>query len=145
MSEIQNDNLIGFYASFNGHGQAQDEIKDFLWGDNGLKSKLKSVKWNNYGKDFQLILCQFHTNPIPYERDHLKEIENYRRKEKSIGIPIIVDNDNFFKLNSYDRQKFFLTTILYRLDLLKEKVKRNKLDLDILKLKRDIELILKDK
>ena len=142
MTTIAGDNLIGFYASFNGPGYDQDQIKSYLWGENGLKSKLGSIKWLDYGQDFHLILLQFHTNPIPYERQHIREIENYRRKEKSIGIPIIVDNTNFFSLNEKERQAFLKITILKRLDLLNEKIKRNKLDLDIEKLKEKIENLL---
>ena len=41
-----------------------------------------------------------------------------------------------------DRQKFFQTTIQNKLDLLKEKVKRNKLDLEIDKLKLDVDRLL---
>ena len=63
-------------------------------------------------------------------------------KEKSIGIPVILDQENFFKLTETDRQKFFHSTILKRLELLREKVKRNKLDLDIEKLKIDTDKIL---
>ena len=70
---------------------------------------------------------------------------NYRRKEKSIGIPVILDQENFFKLTETDRQKFFHSTILIRLEFLREKVKRNKLDLDIEKLKTDAGKILESK
>ena len=45
-------------------------------------------------------------------------------------------------INGLDRQKYFHSTILKRLDLLREKVKRNKLDLDIEKLKTDTDKIL---
>ena len=83
-----------------------------------------------------------HVKPIPYERDALREIENYSRKEKSIGIPVIIDDENFFKLNEVGRQKFFHTIIQSKLDLLNEKVKRNKFDLNIIKLKNDIDRIL---
>jgi hypothetical protein len=139
MTTTNSDNLLGFYASFNGPGKDQDEIKNYLWGKNGLKEKLLSIKWQDYGNDFHLILFQFHTNPIPYERENLRIIENYRRKEKAIGIPIIVDDDNFFNLKEIQRQLFFKQTMIERLGLLKEKVKRNKLDLDIDKLICDVE------
>jgi len=139
MTTIKDDNLIGFYASFNSGDNEQEIVKNYLWGDNGLKEKLKSLKWHQYGQDFHLILFQFYSKPIPYERENLREIENYRRKEKSIGIPLIIDEDNFFKLNTADREHFLKQTILNKLDLLREKIKRNKLDLDIKRLKADVE------
>jgi hypothetical protein len=67
---------------------------------------------------------------------------SYRSKQKSIVIPVILDQENFFKPNETDRHKFFHSTILKRLEMIKEKVKRNKLDLDIEKLKTDTYKIL---
>ena len=136
------DNLIGFYASFNADDHDKELVKSYLWADNGLKNKLKSLKWSNYGQDFHIILFQVYSKPIPYLRDALREIENYRRKEKSIGVPIIIDELNFFNLSEKDRQSFFKNIILNKLDLLQDKIKRNKLDLDIIKLKQDIEILL---
>jgi hypothetical protein len=138
----EQDNLIGFYASFNAGENQEEKVRSYLWGEKGLKEKLKSLKWKDYGTDFKLILFQIYTNPILFERQHLKEIENYRRKEKSIGIPVIIDQKNFFKLNESDRQEFFRKTIQKRLDLLNERVNRNKLDLDIVRLKKNIDELL---
>ena len=142
MTAIVEDNIFGFYANFISGETEQDKVKSYLWGENGLRETLKPLKWQNYGYDFHLILFQIYVKPIPHLRNALKEIESYRRNEKSIGIPIIIDENNFFILNEKDRQKFFLTTIQIKLNLLREKVKRNKLDLDIEKLKIDVDRLL---
>jgi hypothetical protein len=142
MTAITDDNIIGFYANFMSGETEQDKVKSYLWGVNGLKETLKPLKWQNYGQDFHLILFQVYVKPIPSLRNALREIESYRRKEKSIGIPIIIDQENFFNLNEKDRLKFFQTTIQVKLDLVKEKVKRNKLDLDIDKLKLNVDRLL---
>ena len=141
MTAIADDNIFGFYANFMSGEPEKELVKQYLWGQNGLKEQLKSLKWQDFGQDFHLILFEMYVNPIPYLRDALKEMGNYRRKEKSIGIPIILDQD-FFKLNEIDRHKFFHATILKRLELLKEKVKRNKLDLEIEKLKTEADKLL---
>ena len=141
METIRN-NIIGFYASFNLGENEKEKVKEYLWQENGLAEKLKSLEWQFYGEDFHLILFQVYVKPIPYMRENLREIENYRRKEKAIGIPIIIDEDNFFKLDEKGRQKFFQETIDVKLDLLKEKIRRNKLDLDIGKLKDDVKNLL---
>lgn len=141
MTAIVDDNIFGFYASFMSGETEEELVKQYLWGEQGLKEQLKSLKWQDFGQDFHLILFEIYVNPIPYLRDALKEMGNYRRKEKSIGIPVILDQD-FFKLNEIDRHKFFHTTILKRLELLKEKVKRNKLDLEIEKLKTEANKLL---
>lgn len=141
METIRN-NIIGFYASFNIDENEKDKVKEYLWQVNGLAEKLKSLEWQFYGEDFHLILFQVYVKPILYMRESLREIENYRRNEKAIGIPIIIDDDNFFKLDEKGRQKFFQETIDIKLDLLKEKIRRNKLDLDIEKLKEDVKNLL---
>ena len=141
METIRN-NIIGFYASFNLGEKEKEKVIAYLWKENGLTEKLKSLEWQFYGEDFHLILFQVYVKPIPYMRENLREIENYRRKEKAIGIPIIIDEDNFFKLDEKGRQKFFQETIDVKLDLLKEKIKRNKLDLNIRKLKDDVKNLL---
>lgn len=138
VTAITDDNLIGFYTSFNFGESEKDRVHEYLWGDKGLKNKLKGLKWQSYGQDFHLILFEIYVSPIPYLRKELKEIGSYRRKEKSVGIPIILDGENFFQLNESERQKFFERTIQNKLDLLKLKVKRNKLDLHVTKLKSDI-------
>lgn len=145
MTAIADDNIFGFYASFQSGESDQELVKQYLWGEEGFKEQLKALKWQSYGQDFQLILFEIYVNPIPYLRDALKEMGSYRRKEKSIGIPIILDQDNFFALNDNGRQKFFQSTIIKRLKLLKDKVKRNKLDLDIHKLIKDTEETLQIK
>jgi len=142
MTTIKDDSLIGFYASLNSGEDEQELVKKYLWGDNGLKEKLKTLKWFDYGQDFHLILFQFYVRPIPYLRENLREIENYRAKEKSIGIPMIIDEDNFFRHNTADKDLFLKQTMLDKLDLLKPKLKRNELDLDIERLKCDIEKLL---
>ena len=65
MTTIKEDNLIGFYASFNQADEDQELVKKYLWGDFGLKEKLKTLKWYNYGQDFHLILFEFYVKPIP--------------------------------------------------------------------------------
>ncbi|MXV52362.1 hypothetical protein GS399_15415 [Pedobacter sp. HMF7647] len=142
MTAVADNNILGFYASFQSGETDQELIKQYLWGDAGLKERLKSLKWQEFGQDFHLILFEIYVKPIPYLRDALKEIGNYRRKEKSIGIPVILDQENFFSLTETDRHKFFHSTILKRLELLKEKVKRNKLDLDLEKLKTKADKLL---
>ena len=142
MTAIADNNIFGFYASFHSGETDQEQVKQYLWGDKGFKEQLKNLKWQEFGQDFHLILFEIYVKPIPYLRDALKEMGNYRRKEKSIGIPVILDQENFFKLTEIDRLKFFHATILKRLELLKEKVKKNKLDLDIEKLKTETDKLL---
>ncbi len=143
--EKTDDNIIGVFASF-GYGETNKElIKEYLWGVNGLKNQFSSLKWQDYGTDLILILFQFNVNPIPYLRENLKEIESYRRKEKSIGIPAILDDENFFQLNKNEQWNFLNAKIIEKLELVKEKVRRDKLDFNIDRLIMDVRKICGEK
>ena len=68
-----------------------DEFRSYIWGEKGIDVFLKSLSYVDYGKDLKRILFQFYIMPCDYERICIKEIEQYRKKEKAIGIPIIVE------------------------------------------------------
>ena len=116
-------------------------FRTYIWGEEGICDALKKLKHSDYGSDLAIILFQFYLNPIPYELDNLKEIESYRKKEKSIGIPIVVNQDNFFCRTDAERRGFLKTSILEKLDLLEDVVKNKKLDSNIKKLKSDLEIL----
>lgn len=76
-----------------------DEFRTYIWGEKGIDVLLKSLSYVDYGKDLKRILFQFYIMPCDYERIHIKEIEQYRKNEKAIGIPIIIERSfsNFQK------------------------------------------------
>ena len=110
------------------------EFRSYIWGNKGISNVLSELNHKDYGKDLILILFQFYINPIPYLLENLKEIESYRKKEKSIGIPIIITDDNFFHLSEENRYIFLIDIILEKLILLAKVVNQKKLDtkLDVL-------------
>ncbi|PRX57195.1 hypothetical protein [Flagellimonas meridianipacifica] len=121
-----------------------EEFRKYVWGENGIFHSLKILRHKDYGNDLELILFQFYINPIPYLRKNLKEVEPFRKKEKSIGVPIIVDDENFFDKNEEDRYIFLMKSIGDKMDLIEEMVSRKKLDTNISLLRSDLEKI-KDK
>lgn len=145
-----NENILGcFVSSGFAHFEDSQEIKDlaltkgasfrsYIYGESNLVEIIKILKHNDYGKDLELILFQFYVNPIPYLLEHLKPIENYRKNEKSIGIPIIVNDENFFSKSESERYNFLRESILQKLNLLGEVVKKKKLDTNMELLKSDL-------
>ena len=103
---------------------------------------MKKLKYENYGKDLILVLFQFNVKPTPIELQKLRKIEPYRKNEKSIGIPIIVTDENFFNKSEEERYSFLKQSILQKLDLLAEVVRKKKLDTNIGLLKSDLEKLL---
>ena len=96
----------------------------------------------DYGNDLKLVLFQFYINPIHYQLNNLKDIESYRANEKSIGIPIIVTDENFFSQSEEGRYQFLKQSILQKLNLITEIVKKKKLDTNVEKLKTDLNNVL---
>ena len=113
-----------------------DEFRTYIWGEKGIDVLLKLLSYVDYGKDLKRILFQFYIMPCDYERKHIKEIEQYRKKEKAIGIPIIVER-SFFQLSETERRKFLVSSMLSKFNLLGNVVKNKKLDTNMTKLVHD--------
>lgn len=134
--------IIGCFASTNMGDKQGVLFRTYFWGDEGIGNVLKALSYENYGNAMKRILFQFYVNPIPYEQQNLKEIESYRVREKAIGIPIIVTNENFFSKSEEGRYSFIKQSILQKLDLLSEVMKKKKLDTKMDLLKADLEKLL---
>lgn len=113
-----------------------DEFRSYIWGKKGIDVFLKSLSYVDYGKDLKRILFQFYIMPCDFERIHIKEIEQYRKKEKAIGIPIIVER-SFFQFSETERRKFLVSSMLSKFNLLGNVVKNKKLDTNMTKLVHD--------
>lgn len=143
-------NILGcfFTIGFDPNLREQDftdlanQFRPYIWGDRGICDKLEKLKIKDYGNDLILVLFEFNVKPTPIELSYLREIESYRKKEKAIGIPIIVTDENFFSKTEEERYRFLKETILNKMDLLENVVKKKKLDTDVKKLKADIDRIL---
>lgn len=116
-------------------------FRSYIWGDKGISKTLKKLHHLDYGHDMRLILFQFYVNPIEYELQHLKDIESYRKKEKSIGIPIVVNVGNFFSKSEAERQLFLKKSIFEKLRLLESQIQKKRLDTNMVKLMSDLESV----
>ena len=81
-------------------------------------------------------------NPIPYLSSALKKIESFRPSEKSIGVCIIVNGENFFSKSEEERYIFLKSEIWDRILLVEKMVKRRKMDTNMELLKEDLRKIL---
>jgi len=149
----ENKNIFGCFvsspASLRNSDQARANsspdkgylFRKYVWGESGICDALKKLRHEDYGKDLVLVLFQFYVNPIPEWLTKLKEIESYRKKEKAIGIPIVVNDEDFFNKTEKERRRFLEKSIFQKLDLLAEVIKRRKLDTDINRLASDLKKI----
>jgi hypothetical protein len=122
--------------------QRQALFEDYIWGEQGFCNALKKLNYEDYGKDLVLILFEFQVNPPSEVLPHFKKIGNYRSKEKSIGIPVIVNEENFFSRTEIERLHFFRNTLEKKVELLIPIIKRRKLDTAISKLRNDLCAVL---
>ena len=119
-----------------------DEFRTYIWGEMGIDVLLKSLSYIDYGKDLKRILFQFYIMPCDYERIHIKEIDQYRKKENAIGIPIIVER-SFFQFSETERREFLVSSMLSKFNILGNVVKNKKLDTNMTKLVHDFSYNLK--
>lgn len=147
----ENNKFLGFFfkIGFDSNLNEQDSMnlanmfRLYIWGEKGISNILKRINHEDYGKDLVLILFEFNVKPTSIELEAIKEIGSYRKKEKSIGIPIIVNDENFFNQSEEERYNFLKQAIFHKLDLLAEVIKKKKLDTNIELLKSDLENIFK--
>jgi hypothetical protein len=142
---MEKDNyILGCFVSSTIGDKFGPIFRSYIYGENGLNNKLQILNFTTYGDDLKLALFQFYVNPIPYLSSELKPIEAYRKKEKSIGIPVIVNNDNFFSQSEEGRYAFLKKAILNKMGLLEVVVKEKKLDTNMSLLKADLEKVLNE-
>ena len=114
-------------------------FQPYIWGEKGISDILKTLEYYNYGKDLKLILFEFNVNLTVAELQLTKDIGSYRSKEKAIGIPIIVNDENFFFKNEVERYDFFKQSLNSKMVLLENVIRKKKLDTNIIQLKADLD------
>jgi hypothetical protein len=127
-------------STFNNEEQVFEKgklFRTYIFGEKGIDKQLKEIRNIDYGSDLELILFQFYV----YLLQDLEPME-YRKREKSIGIPIVIDDKNFFDKSEEERYSFLKQSIFQKLDLLAEVVKKKKLDTKMEQLKTDLQKLL---
>ena len=114
-----------------------DMFRSYIWGEAGLDRFLKKIQYSDYGQDLKRILFQFYVLPCDYERVHIMNIENYRKREKAIGISIIIESD-FFQYSDAQRKCILVSSIISKTEELKEIIEKNRLDTNFEQLVLDL-------
>lgn len=146
--------IIGFFSSLSLPGGTTDEedgyfekldeeFRSYIWGVTGIADKFDKLKSSDYGYDLRLVLFQFNVFPDKLKLSLLTEIEDFRPKEKAVGVNIYVDQENFFDRPETERRKFLGNAILDRLDLVASLVERSKFDTEVDKLRLDVQELLR--
>lgn len=114
-----------------------DMFRSYIWGEAGFDRYLKRIQYSDYGQDLKRILFQFYVLPCDYERVHIRDIENNRKREKAIGISIIIESD-FFQYSDAQRKCILVSSIISKIEGLKEIIAKNRLDTNFEQLVLDL-------
>ncbi len=147
-------NLIGNFVSnhvpFNGSEDEQEEAKkrgclfrNIVWGVNGIEECLKPILAENYGTDLELILLQYYILPHELTRPHIREVECFRPKEKSIGLSIIIELD-FFDWDEAQQRKWLKEMVVQRLNDLAIRIKRKRHNMAMDRVIEDVNKLLQN-
>jgi hypothetical protein len=136
------NNILGCFASTTIGDDQGAVFRSYVWGEKGINETLSKLKHKDYGKDIVRVLFQFYVNPNPYLIENISEIEEYRKKEKAIGMSLIINEENFFSKSENERFEFLINSMYDKLDVLDVVVKRKKLDTNVELLKKDFLMIL---
>jgi hypothetical protein len=137
-------NILGCFVSYKNEDEKSGVIfRNFAWGARRICDIIKELNHEDYGKDLLTILIKFFINPTPQLEQNLKEIESYRKKEKSVALAIVVNNENFFSKSEEARRNFIKNSIFQKLDLLSALISKKRLDTNMDLLKSDLQKLLK--
>ena len=106
-------------------------FRDYIFGKNGLKNIINKLNSENYGNEINLILFEFYINPVEQYFNYINKRINYRKKEKSIGIPVVITDEIFFNQSENKRLKYLKDIIFEKLVFLSEYIKNKKINMKI--------------
>jgi hypothetical protein len=106
-------------------------FRNYIFGENGINNIIKKIDSENYGNDIKLILFEFYINPLEQYFDYINKGINYRKKEKSIGIPVIITDETFFNKSEDKKLEYIKDIIFEELNILSEYIKNKKIDIKI--------------
>jgi hypothetical protein len=134
--------MIGFFVG-SGDTTVGEMFTPYLWGSNGLANLLEPLKKKNYGSSLKLLLIEYYVegeHSSAFNVPHIK-VSNYSSKNKDISVKVPVRRIVFHDTDDLLRRKFLLQTTLEAIELVRIRLERKKLDVDIQRLRSDVEAI----
>lgn len=118
----------------------------FIWKEHGLGSLLdKFLSSEHFENNLKLILIKFYVQgKFGINGPEGIKVGKYSNKKREIHVEISVTPENFHNKDEFGRREFVLDNTLNAVKLVKEKLKKRKLDLEFDKLISEINLIGRD-
>jgi hypothetical protein len=112
----------------------------YVWEGNGFGELIDKISLNKeYGKGLKLLLIKYYiegkfSGYMPIE----PKINNYMSKSKDIAVDIAVTKELFHDRNEFERREFIVDSTLNAVKLVRDKLKKKKLDIDFEALINDL-------
>jgi hypothetical protein len=106
-------------------------FRKYIWNENGINNILKGFDCKNYGNDVEMILFEFYINPIMEQFKYIAKGFTFKKKQKAIGIPIVITDDNFFNKPENIKIQIIKETIVEKMILLFEYIKNKKINIQL--------------
>jgi hypothetical protein len=134
--------MIGYFVK-SGDITVSGMFTPYLWGSNGLAKLLKPLRKKNYGSALRLLLIQYYVEGQYLSSSEVPAVKvmNYSSKNKDISVRVPVNRIDFHNTDEFCRRRFLLQTTLEAIELVAIRLERKKLDVDMRRLKRDVESI----
>lgn len=96
----------------------------------GLLIKRK-IRNKDYGDALDLLLIKYYVEgKFSRYLPHEPKVNNYMSKSKDISVDIVVTKELFHDCNEFERREFIVDSTLNAVKLVRDKLKKKKLDID---------------
>ena len=138
--DLKNKHLmIGYYLS-TGDQQGSDMFSPYVWEVAGFGTLIKKeIRNKDYGDDLELLLIKYYIEgKFSSYLPHDPKLSNYMSKSKDISVDIAVTKELFHDRNEFERREFIVDSTMKAVKLVRDKLKKKKLDIDFDGLMNDI-------
>ena len=134
--------MIGYFVG-SGDTTVGGMFTPYLWGLNGLAKLLEPVKKKNYGPALKLLLIQYYVEGEYSSAFNVSAVKvmNYSSKNKDISVRVPVRRIDFHDTDDLHRRQFLVQTTIEAVELVHVRLEKKKLDVDMQRLRRDVEVI----
>jgi hypothetical protein len=134
--------MISYFVAA-GDPIVSDIIHPYIWGPDGLADLLRPLKKKDYGPALKLLLIEYYVEGTYSSAFNIMEVKvsNYSSKNKDISVKVPVKQIDFHGNDDLQRRKFLLQTTLKAIELVRIRLERKKLAVDMQLLKHDVEVL----
>ena len=120
-------------------------FSSYLWNEKGFDFMLhEGIGSKSYGNDLELLLIQYYVEgDFDTNGPEHPKVSNYSKKNKDIAVAISVTKNLFHNRDEFSRREFIVDSTENAISLVKEKLDKKKLDVNLDLLLADVKEISK--